>query len=172
MLLSQILVLFIRVLVKFNTVVSYQIWYNSVSIMAQTLRLSRNVCSNRLDKLIERQKTRYTRISFQEYKISQFHRIVLYFPSFVETIRRSICSCARLRHTWVSCPNIFRMIFKLRRSFVGFRLRSKVFQSPSQDSVLYYYQTDFCAPMCDLGTLASLVRFFSYWAATKCITIT
>ena len=89
-------------------------------------------------ELIERQKTRYTRIPFQEYKISQFHRIVLYFPSFIETIRRCLCSCAQLRHTWVCCQNIFRMIFNVRRRFVGFRLHYKVLESPSQDSILYY----------------------------------
>ena len=124
------------------------------------------------DKLIERQKTRYTQIPFQEYKISKFYWIVHYFSTFIETIKRCLCSCARLRHTWVSCQNIFRMIFNVRRSFVGFRLHTKVLQSPSQDSILYYKWSDFCATVCDLGTLWSLVRFFSYWLATNCNTIT
>ena len=52
------------------------------------------------------------------------------------------------------------MIFNVKRSFVGLQLHSHVLQSPSQDSILYYYQSDFCAPVCDLGTLGSLVRFF------------
>ena len=42
---------------------------------------------NRHDKLIERQKTRYTQIPFQEYKISKFYLIVLYFSTFIETIK-------------------------------------------------------------------------------------
>ena len=120
---------------------------------------------NRHDKLIERQKTSFTRIPFQEYKISQFHWIVFYFPSFIETIKRCLCSCARLRHTWVTCQNINRMIFNVRRSFVGFRLHSKVHPSPSQDSILYYICISsliFCATVCDLSTLGPLVRFFLY----------
>ena len=39
----------------------------------------------------------------------------------------------------------------------------KVLQSPSQDRILYIYyyqQSDLCAPVCDLGTLWPLVRFF------------
>ena len=36
----------------------------------------------------------------------------------------------------------------------------KVLQSPSQDRILYYQQSEFCAPMWDLGTLGPLVRFF------------
>ena len=40
----------------------------------------------------------------------------------------------------------------------------KVLQSPSQDRILYIYyyqQSDFFAPVCDLGTLGPLVRFFN-----------
>ena len=114
---------------------------------------------NRYYKFIERKNTRYTQISFQEFKISQFHQIVLYSPSFIETIRRCLCSCARLRHTLVSCQNISRMIFNVR-SFVRFRLHSRVLQSPLQDSILSYEQSGVCAHVCDLGTLGSLVRFF------------
>ena len=36
----------------------------------------------------------------------------------------------------------------------------KVLQSPSQDKILYYQQSEFCAPVCDLGTLGPHVRFF------------
>ena len=36
----------------------------------------------------------------------------------------------------------------------------KVLQSPSQDRILYYQQSEFFAPVCDLGTLRPLVRFF------------
>ena len=117
---------------------------------------------NRQDKLFERQKTRYTWIPFQVYIINQSHRIVLYF----DTIWRCLCSCARLRHTWVSCQNIFKMVFNVRSSFVRFqvqdksKLHFKVLQSPSQDSILYYKQSDLCASVCNLGTLGSLVRVF------------
>ena len=31
---------------------------------------------------------------------------------------------------------------------------------PSKDSILSYKQSDVCAPVCDLGSLGSLVRFF------------
>ena len=40
----------------------------------------------------------------------------------------------------------------------------KVLQSPSQDGMLniyYYQQSDCFAPVCDLGTLWPLVRFFN-----------
>ena len=40
----------------------------------------------------------------------------------------------------------------------------KVLQSPSQDRILYIYyyqQSDLFAPVCDLGTLGPLVRFFN-----------
>ena len=40
----------------------------------------------------------------------------------------------------------------------------KVLESPSQDGILYIYyyqQSDFFAPVCDLGTLGPLVRFFN-----------
>ena len=119
---------------------------------------------NRHYKLIEKKNTVYTKIPFQKFKISQFHQIVLHFPSFIEIFGGCLCSCARLRHTLVSCQNISRMIFNVRRSFVGFGLHSKVLQSPSQDtgSILSYKQSDVCAPVCYLGTLGSLVRFFSY----------
>ena len=127
---------------------------------------------NRHYKLIERKNTRYTKIPLQEFKISQFHQSVLYFPSFIETIRRCLCSCAWLRNTLVSCQNISRMIFNVRRSFVGFGLHSSVIQNPSEDSILSYRQCGVCAPVSDLGTLGSLVRFFSYWVAVKWITIT
>ena len=56
--------------------------------MAQTLRLSWMFAPNRNDRLIERPETRYTWIPFQEYEINRFQRMVLYFPSFVETISR------------------------------------------------------------------------------------
>ena len=117
---------------------------------------------NRHYKLMERKNTRYTQIPFQEFKINQFHQIFLYFPSFIETISRCLCSCARLRHTLVICQNISRTIFYVRRSFVVFRWHSKVIQSPSHDSILSYWQSDVCAHVCDLGTLGSLVIFFSY----------
>ena len=42
---------------------------------------------NRHDKLIERQKTRYTQIPFQEYKISQFYWIVLYFSTLMKLLK-------------------------------------------------------------------------------------
>ena len=51
-----------------------------------TLNGQFNSTQNRHDRLIERQKTRYTWIPFQEYEINQFQRIFLYFPSFIETI--------------------------------------------------------------------------------------
>ena len=42
--------------------------------------------TNRHDILIERQKTRYTWIPFQEYEINRFQRMVLYFPSFIKLL--------------------------------------------------------------------------------------
>ena len=131
-----------------------------INYRSNTKAKSKMFAPNRHYKLTKRKNTRYTKIPFQEFKISQFHQIVLYFPSFIETFRRCLCSCARLRHTLVSWQNISRMIFNVRRSFVGFWLHSKVLQSPSQDSILSYRQSDVCAPVCDLGTLGSLVRFF------------
>ena len=41
--------------------------------MAQTLRLSRKCLLQTHDRLIERQKTRYTWIPFQEYDITDFN---------------------------------------------------------------------------------------------------
>ena len=55
---------------------------------------------NRRDRLIERPKTRYMypRIPFQEYEINQFQRMVLYFPSFIETCSRCLWSYAVNAH--------------------------------------------------------------------------
>ena len=41
---------------------------------------------NRHDRLIERQKTRYTWIQFQEYEINRFQLMVLYFPSLLKLL--------------------------------------------------------------------------------------
>ena len=41
---------------------------------------------NRHDNLIERSKTRYPQIPFQECKINQIHQMVLYFPVLGEAI--------------------------------------------------------------------------------------
>ena len=54
------------------------------------------------------------------------------------------------------------MIFNLRIGFLDFgNTLDKVLQSTSQDRIiLYYQQSEFCAPVCDLGTLGPLVSFF------------
>ena len=56
---------------------------------------SKMFAPNRHYQLIERKNTRYTQIPFQEFKISQFHQIVLWFPSFIETIRRRLFAPVR-----------------------------------------------------------------------------
>ena len=60
----------------------YQLW------LKQFKAKSKMFATNRHYKLIERKNTVYTKIPFQEFKINQFHHIVLHFPSFIETIRR------------------------------------------------------------------------------------
>ena len=128
---------------------------------------------NRHYKLIERKILDIPKFHSKNLKLANFTRLSFISLPLLDfgTIRRCLCSCARLTHTLVSCQNISRMIFSVRRSFVGFRLHSKVLQSPSQDhSILSYRQSDVCAPVCDLGTLGvSCKIFFSYWVATKCI---
>ena len=41
---------------------------------------------NRHDRLIKRPKTRYPQIPFQEREINQNRKMILYTPSFIETI--------------------------------------------------------------------------------------
>ena len=76
---------------------------------------------NKYDILIERPKAWYPQIPLQECEINQIHRMVFYFTSFFETID-IICLCcyARLRYTWASNKNIFRMIIIVRRRVVDF----------------------------------------------------
>ena len=112
---------------------------------------------NRHYKSIERKNTVYTKIPFQEFKIRQVHHIVLHFPSFIERIRKCLCFV----HDLASYQNISRMIFHiLRRSFVGFRLHSKVLQSPSQDSI---HVLSYFAVWC----LCSCVQFRHTWVSCK-----
>ena len=116
--------------------------------------------SNRHCKLIERKNTRYSQMVFRECKITNFTRNVFYFPSFMETPRRCLCSCARLRHTLVSGQNISIMFFNVRRQFCWISVTLLSHSRPSKDSILSYEQSDVSAPVCDLGTFWSHVRFF------------
>ena len=45
---------------------------------------SKMFAPNKHDRLIERPKTRYTWIPFQEYEINRFQRMVLYFASLAD----------------------------------------------------------------------------------------
>ena len=129
---------------------------------------------NRHDRLIEKQKKkkpRYTRILFKEYKISKFHRIVLYFPSFFLNYQKMHLLLCTIKEHLGLLSEYSQNDLQCKKSFIGSRLHSKFLQSPSQDSILFYYIVAvwFCAPVCDLGTWVSCKIFFSYWVATKCI---
>ena len=54
---------------------------------------------NRHDRLIERPKPRYPKMPFQECEMNLIHRVVLYFPYFIQTIDIQVYlfSCVRLR---------------------------------------------------------------------------
>ena len=76
-------------------------------------------------------------------KLIHFKRIFLYFPSFIETISRYLCSCDMIkardtRGSLVRLSSEWSSMYEEVLLDFGNTL-DKVLQSPSQDRILYIY---------------------------------